>query len=100
MRFPTVGELYQLVSTGQIPPPTVVKIDVEGAELAVLAGMSETIAAHRPAIICELHDTHAAFVAAIEACGYRAINLEGTVPVDEAGASAHALALPALDPGE
>jgi FkbM family methyltransferase len=97
VRCVTVDEL---VASGRIPPPTVVKIDVEGAELAVLAGMRETIAAHRPAIICELHDTHAAFVAAVEACGYRAINLEGTVPVRETGASAHALALPALNPGD
>ncbi len=90
----------ELVSSGRVPPPTVVKIDVEGAELEVLAGMRETIAAHRPAIICELHDTHAAFVEAMEACGYRVINLEGTAPMREAGASAHALALPRLDPGD
>ena len=84
----------ELVRGGRVPPPTVVKIDVEGAELAVLAGMRETIAAHRPAIICELHDTHAEFVAAMGACGYRVINLEGTIPMRDAGASAHALALP------
>jgi hypothetical protein len=51
-------------------------------------------------IICELHDTHAAFVDAMEALRYRVINLEGTAPVRDAGASAHALALPALDPGD
>jgi hypothetical protein len=62
--------------------------------------MRETIAAHRPTIICELHDTHAAFADAMQACGYRVINLEGTAPIREAGASAHALALPALDPGD
>jgi FkbM family methyltransferase len=90
----------ELVSSGRVPPPTVVKIDVEGAELEVVAGMRETIAAHRPAIICELHDTHAAFADAMQACGYRVINLEGTAPIREAGASAHALALPVLDPGD
>ena len=89
-----------LVGSGELAPPTVVKIDVEGAELAVLAGMRETIARHRPAIICELHDTHAAFVDAMAEQGYRVINLEGTVAMDQAGASAHALALPALDPGD
>jgi hypothetical protein len=89
-----------LVAAGRVPPPDVVKIDVEGAELAVLAGMRETLARHRPAIICELHDTHAPFVAFMAQCGYRLINLEGTIPVGETGASAHALALPALDPGD
>ena len=90
----------ELVGSGAVRPPTLVKIDVEGAELAVLEGLRETIERHRPAIICELHDTHAAFVAAMEGCGYRLINLEGTIPVAEEGASAHALALPPLDPGD
>jgi FkbM family methyltransferase len=89
-----------LVAAGEARPPTVVKIDVEGAELAVLEGMRATIDAYRPAIICELHDTHREFLAAMAARGYRVINLEGAGPVSEQGASAHALALPALDPGE
>jgi FkbM family methyltransferase len=89
-----------LVSRNEILPPTVVKIDVEGAEIAVLEGMARTIEQHRPAIICELHDTHAEFVAAMQGHGYRLINLEGTIPVADEGASAHALALPPLDPGD
>ena len=32
--------------------------------------------------------------------GYRLINLEGPGPITEGSASAHALALPALDPGD
>ena len=32
--------------------------------------------------------------------GYRLINLEGTIPVEQEGASAHALALPPLDAGD
>jgi FkbM family methyltransferase len=89
-----------LLRDGRLPPPDVVKIDVEGAELAVLHGMADTIARHHPAIICELHDTHAEFVEFMDSCGYRLINLEGTIPVGEAGASAHALALPASHPGD
>jgi FkbM family methyltransferase len=89
-----------LVHSGELLPPAVIKIDVEGAELAVLEGMRETIERHRPAIICELHGTHSEFVAAMQAHGYRLINLEGTIPVRDEGASAHALALPPLDPGD
>jgi FkbM family methyltransferase len=89
-----------LVERGEIPPPTVVKIDVEGAEIAVLEGMRQTIDDHRPAIICELHDTHQAFCDLMDEHGYRVINLEGTTPVREAGASAHALALPPGDRGD
>ncbi len=89
-----------LLAAGELRPPTVVKIDVEGAEIAVLEGMRATIERYRPAIICELHGTHAEFVAAMTEHGYRLINLEGTIPVQEEGASAHALALPPLDPGD
>jgi FkbM family methyltransferase len=89
-----------LLAAGELRPPTLVKIDVEGAEIAVLEGMRATIERHRPAIICELHGTHAEFVAAMTGHGYRLINLEGTIPVTEEGASAHALALPPLHPGD
>jgi FkbM family methyltransferase len=92
--------LDDAVAAGQIRPPTVVKIDVEGAEIAVLEGMRRTIEEHRPAVICELHDTHREFVTAMSAHGYRLINLEGTIPLQEEGASAHALALPSLHPGD
>jgi FkbM family methyltransferase len=90
----------ELVSSGQLPAPTAVKIDVEGAELAVLEGMRNTIREHQPAVICELHGTHAEFVAAMREHSYRLINLEGTIPLEQEGASAHALALPPLDQGD
>jgi FkbM family methyltransferase len=39
-----------------LPAPTVVKIDVEGAETAVLRGMTQTLRHHRPVVIVEIHD--------------------------------------------
>ncbi len=39
----------------QVPPPNVLKIDVEGAESLVLAGAQEMIAKHRPVILCEIN---------------------------------------------
>lgn len=45
-----------LVRSGETPPPTLVKIDVEGAELDVLRGMESTARTHRPRVICELDD--------------------------------------------
>ena len=35
--------------------PDVVKVDVEGAEARVIAGMQRTMGAHRPAVMVELH---------------------------------------------
>jgi FkbM family methyltransferase len=81
-------------------PPTVVKIDVEGFELPVLEGMRETLRAHRPVVICELHGTHREFAAFMRDAGYRLVNLEGPESIEEAGASAHALALPPDHPGD
>jgi len=54
----TVGvvSVDSLVSTKAIEPPSVVKIDVEGAEVDVLSGMANTIKIYRPIIIYEIDD--------------------------------------------
>jgi FkbM family methyltransferase len=82
-----------LVAAGSIPPPDVLKIDTEGAELQVVEGARETIARHRPAIVCELHDTNEAFVALMDELGYATSNLDGPDAVQTAG-PVHALAQP------
>lgn len=46
-----------LVSEGSIPPPNVVKIDVEGAEPLVVDGLSETLSGESCRLVyCEVHD--------------------------------------------
>jgi FkbM family methyltransferase len=89
----SVVALDSLVATRAIPPPDVLKIDTEGAELQAIEGARETIARHRPAIVCELHDTNAAFVALMDELGYRTTNLDGPTGVAGAG-PVHALAQP------
>ena len=84
-----VVTLDDLVSAGAIPPPDVVKIDTEGAEILVLEGMRETIGRHRPRIICEIHDTNAAFAALMDELAYRIANLVGPWNVTEAEAGGH-----------
>jgi FkbM family methyltransferase len=45
-----------LVAENTIAPPKLIKIDVEGAELDALKGMTQTIKTHQPAIIYEIDD--------------------------------------------
>ena len=88
-----VVRLDDLVDAGRIAPPAVVKIDVEGSEGSVLRGMERALAAHRPAIVCELHETNAEVADLLEAAGYALENLAGSALVREAG-PVHLLARP------
>lgn len=46
----------ELVERGELPPPTVVKIDVEGAEVLVIEGMADVLASDRCRLVyCEVH---------------------------------------------
>ncbi len=48
----------ELVETGEVPPPTVIKLDVEGAELDAIRGLEATLS--RPEcrlVYCEVHPT-------------------------------------------
>lgn len=57
------------VRSGRVRSPSVVKIDVEGAELEVLTGMAQTIHDHRPVIVCEIDDaTQSGFARKYESC--------------------------------
>ena len=45
-----------LIASEQIEPPNFVKVDVEGAELDVLKGMTQTIKTYQPTVIYEVDD--------------------------------------------
>ena len=77
-----------------LPPPDLVKIDVEGSEAAVLRGAQRLLREHRPALVVELHETNAEVCDLLEGHGYVLENLDGPHPPREAGA-VHVLARPA-----
>jgi hypothetical protein len=51
----TVQRLDDMVRDRALPGPTVIKLDVEGAEANVLAGAAEVLGRYQPAILCEVH---------------------------------------------
>ena len=73
------------IAAGDLPLPDVVKLDVEGSEIAVLRGMSSTLDARRPIVICELHETNREIAELLDAHGYAIENLDGTAPILQAG---------------
>ena len=50
-----VRQIDSLLQNREIPPPNVVKIDVEGGELDVLSGALEMLRMSRPTIFLEAH---------------------------------------------
>jgi FkbM family methyltransferase len=51
----TLFYLDELIDEGKIKPPQFMKIDVEGAELAVLHGASNCLRTHHPTLFLETH---------------------------------------------
>lgn len=77
--------LDEEIAAGAFPPPDVVKIDVEGSEVAVLRGLATTLRSRDVTVICELHGMNAELVELMHGLGYSLQNLDGTAPVSEAG---------------
>ncbi|MGE5268857.1 MAG: FkbM family methyltransferase [Thiohalocapsa sp.] len=68
-----LARLDTLVAAGSVPPPDLIKLDIEGAELMALRGALDVLGRHRPVIFAEVHS--AALLADCErllaAVGYR-----------------------------
>ena len=91
-----VSSIDELVARGEVPPPDVVKIDVEGAELEVIEGMRNTITEHRPVLLCEVHDCNVPYMQLMRSLGYEPVNLDEDAPVEQGSRNLHTLARPVL----
>jgi FkbM family methyltransferase len=74
--------------------PSVVKIDVEGGELAVVAGMQRTLERHRPVLLVEVNETSARELAG-KLDGYSGFRVgRGLEPLESGRGLFNALFLP------
>lgn len=65
--------LDELLAAGKIPVPNLMKIDVEGAEVAVFKGAQRLMREHRPVLFLSTHgeDVHARCLDVLRGWGYR-----------------------------
>jgi FkbM family methyltransferase len=83
------------ISETSTKPPSIVKIDVEGAEMGVLRGMTGTLRSAKPVLIVELHGTRDEVADFLDEVGYEHAPIEVDVPTRQAPWWAHLLARPA-----
>jgi FkbM family methyltransferase len=78
------------ISSGSLPEPDFVKVDVEGMEFEVLKGMRETVERHKPRLYVEMHGEDAEgrrlnasrVVELLDEYGYSLRHVETGQPVD------------------
>jgi FkbM family methyltransferase len=80
-----------------LAPPDLIKMDIEGGEVAALRGASRLLSEHRPTLICEMHGTNEAVTDILESHGYIVTTIETPeVPPREARWDVHVLGVPGL----
>lgn len=89
-----VRQLDTLCSKDNLPAPHLMKIDVEGAEVEVLAGGLATIAAQRPLVVMELHSTNDPICDTLENLNYDTALIGNLLPVRQANWDAYIIAAP------
>ncbi len=74
-RHPNAVALDDLIEAAEVPAPDVLKIDVDGGEVAVLYGARQTLATLRPHVIVEVHspDLERDCAELLSGFGYRVI---------------------------
>ena len=87
-----------VVASSRFPPPELVKIDVEGGEVAVFDGMTAVLDRYRPLVFCELHGNQTEVAARLERHGYVYVHSAGEEPLEDAPWWAFVVAAPRESP--
>jgi FkbM family methyltransferase len=90
----TVARLDSIVEREALPLPDLIKIDVEGAEAAVLDGATGVLSKARPILLIELHGTNVAISERLIANGYFTAVLGTSRSVTESPWDAYVVAFP------
>ncbi len=93
-----ICRLDALMDEGSLPLPDVIKIDVEGVEVEMLAGAHRTLSDARPMLLIELHSTNNPIADMLERLRYRVAVLAETTRIREASAQAQVVAVPEEHP--
>ena len=89
-----IRRLDRIVAEVGLPSPDAIKIDVEEAEVEVLEGATETLRAHRPRLMIELHGNNAGVAELLSKLGYKTVVIGGNLPVTQAHWNASIVAIP------
>ena len=87
--------LDSLLAEGTILPPDLIKIDVEGGEVAVLSGAYHTMQRYRPTLIIDLHATNTSVASILEELKYRPKVLGSARGILDSASDACVIAAPA-----
>jgi len=89
-----VRRLDSMIAGGELPLPDLIKIDVEGAEVAVLKGARESLNKARPIMLIELHGTNEGVNVELNELNYLTAVLGSAASIVEAPWDAYVVAIP------
>jgi FkbM family methyltransferase len=89
-----VRSLDGLIAEGVVPPPDMIKMDIEGAEVAALNGALSTLDEHKPRLLIEIHGTGAELEPLLESHGYSCEVIDSDLRLAEAPWGMYVVATP------